>query len=246
MTRLKTLIAVGGVMTALGGWSVADAATFAFNFGKSAGCASCASSLAFTSSTSAGSLTATATGWSAKTLSSTPVSSKLYQDSYGLGVYNSLSGPGSDNSRFVDNSGAYDFVKFAFTDTTTKQAVDVKITKIALEICNDGDMSFGFGDAWTAGTTDISLNPKTDLGKGKTTWTIDFVNDPRYTQYAPQTLDDVWSIFASLHPSDAVYDNIKIRSIEVSSVPVPAAVWLFGSAMLGMMGIGYRRQAQQG
>ena len=32
-------------------------------------------------------------------------------------------------------------------------------------------------------------------------------------------------------------------SVSMSAVPIPAAAWLFGSALLGMVGIGYRRRA---
>ncbi|WP_207168490.1 VPLPA-CTERM sorting domain-containing protein [Thiocystis violacea] len=33
-----------------------------------------------------------------------------------------------------------------------------------------------------------------------------------------------------------------IGDIQFSAVPIPAAVWLFGSALLGLAGVGYRRQ----
>ena len=32
-----------------------------------------------------------------------------------------------------------------------------------------------------------------------------------------------------------------IDDVKLTAVPVPAAAYLFGSALLGMMGIGYRR-----
>ena len=40
---------------------------------------------------------------------------------------------------------------------------------------------------------------------------------------------------------DADYDNMLVRA-EFSAVPVPAAVWLFGSGLLGLMGIARRRK----
>jgi hypothetical protein len=36
---------------------------------------------------------------------------------------------------------------------------------------------------------------------------------------------------------------MAVRSGNVSTVPVPAAVWLFGSAMLGLMGVARRKKA---
>lgn len=42
-------------------------------------------------------------------------------------------------------------------------------------------------------------------------------------------------------PSGVVYDNLNFA--EVSAVPVPAAVWLFGSGLLGLVGVARRRKA---
>jgi hypothetical protein len=41
-------------------------------------------------------------------------------------------------------------------------------------------------------------------------------------------------------PSGVVYDNLSFSS---SPVPVPAAAWLFGSALVGLAGIGRKRKA---
>ena len=42
--------------------------------------------------------------------------------------------------------------------------------------------------------------------------------------------------------SDAYFDNVTI-STDVSAVPVPAAVWLFGSGLLGLIGVARRKAA---
>lgn len=42
-------------------------------------------------------------------------------------------------------------------------------------------------------------------------------------------------------PSGVVYDNLSFA--QASPVPVPAAAWLFGSALLGLAGIGRKRSA---
>jgi hypothetical protein len=39
------------------------------------------------------------------------------------------------------------------------------------------------------------------------------------------------------------YDNVCIDDCSVSEVPVPAAAWLFGSALLGLAGVGRRKKA---
>ena len=41
-------------------------------------------------------------------------------------------------------------------------------------------------------------------------------------------------------PSGVFYDNLVFA--EVSQVPVPAAVWLFGSGLIGLVGVARRRK----
>ena len=41
---------------------------------------------------------------------------------------------------------------------------------------------------------------------------------------------------------DAYFDNLTITT-DVSAVPVPAAVWLFGSGLLGLVGVARRKKA---
>ncbi len=43
--------------------------------------------------------------------------------------------------------------------------------------------------------------------------------------------------------ADSDSDSFRIDFIEVSAVPVPAAAWLFGSALLGMFGFSRRKKA---
>ena len=45
----------------------------------------------------------------------------------------------------------------------------------------------------------------------------------------------------ALGTGDADFDDMLVRA-EFSAVPVPAAVWLFGSGLLGLMGIARRRK----
>jgi len=43
--------------------------------------------------------------------------------------------------------------------------------------------------------------------------------------------------------ADADSDSFSINTLEVSTVPVPAAAWLFGSALLGLIGLSRRKKA---
>ena len=38
-------------------------------------------------------------------------------------------------------------------------------------------------------------------------------------------------------------DNFYIRTADAAVIPVPAAVWLFGSGLLGLIGIARRKKA---
>lgn len=59
---------------------------------------------------------------------------------------------------------------------------------------------------------------------------------------------------ASAFDADAIANNLfaltgnngdgSVQDYIVAVVPLPAAVWLFGSALLGMVGVGYRRRKQ--
>ena len=44
------------------------------------------------------------------------------------------------------------------------------------------------------------------------------------------------------NPTTMFYDNISITA-DVNAVPVPAAVWLFGSGLLGLVGVARRKKA---
>lgn len=74
------------------------------------------------------------------------------------------------------------------------------------------------------------------------------VNGFSVKTFASSTLDKVFNL--SFLASDVVEFFVKGTAgrsgnidISVSSVPVPAAVWLFGSALMGMMGVTRRKKA---
>jgi ABC-type antimicrobial peptide transport system permease subunit len=41
----------------------------------------------------------------------------------------------------------------------------------------------------------------------------------------------------------AALDNVSVLAVNPNPVPVPAAVWLFGTALIGLVGFGKRRKA---
>ena len=51
------------------------------------------------------------------------------------------------------------------------------------------------------------------------------------------------STFLSITQEDFDRNDIRYASFAVSAVPVPAAVWLFGSGLLGLVGVARRKKA---
>ena len=67
------------------------------------------------------------------------------------------------------------------------------------------------------------------------------------TAYAPQTANDAWYFHTSsgLQSSGAQINTFyawAVQSGDVSAVPVPAAVWLFGSGLLGLVAVARRKK----
>ena len=241
MNTLKTLIGASGLIIALGGWSAANAATYTFNFSSNSDSdGSPGNTRNFTDTSNT--LSVAAKGWyldSASDTSPAQASLGLYTTN-GLGVKNTTN---NDDAHYVDNRGRIDFVSFAFSNSKGGAAQNVSITSITLTIWDtdsssqtrkDADITLGYGGV--AG----------DLGTILDHYTQDPSNNASSVTYNFQSMpsDDVWRVFASLQNSDGKTDGFKIQSMTVSTVPLPAAVWLFGSALLGMVGIGYRRQNQ--
>ena len=57
--------------------------------------------------------------------------------------------------------------------------------------------------------------------------------------------EDVWWDSIGLDPlSDADQPRLVDATVTVGAVPVPSAVWLFGSGLIGLVGIARRRKTQ--
>ena len=83
-------------------------------------------------------------------------------------------------------------------------------------------------------------------------------NDPLFGGSGPQVMSqlDSFGVFATLIPENGTIFNLslngRLRSgitldvgdiAYISSVPVPAAIWLFGTALIGLIGFSKRRNA---
>jgi hypothetical protein len=86
-----------------------------------------------------------------------------------------------------------------------------------------GGPLFGAGESWTTATWTTTLGP--DVAGGVTL----------------QLKSSCGA--AATCVSDAYFDNVEML-VEPPAVPVPAAVWLFGSGLLGLVGVARRKKAQ--
>lgn len=215
MKKIKSFTSATGILLAVSCWGAANATTF--NLANVPG-----------NSWTQNGITLTANAWSV--INGNPERSTLGKYSTGLGVTNRLDGNGDSYAHWhsIDNYKGNDYVKLDFSS-------DVKIEEIVLEIWRqDGDMTLGFGDNWNDNLQNIDWN-------GSNTWTIDLSGN------SSLNFDDEWRIFAQLgsgctNRCDSINDGFKLQSITVSQVPIPGAIWLFGSALVGVVGVGYRRR----
>lgn len=159
---------------------------------------------------------------------------------YSLSLYNvasSLPVPGSllgTSTTNPNNAWSFDFTGGSFSAPGGMLTTGFSYTAISGALVDNGDgtytgsYSFGFGPAPAVATT--------------TTWDVTQVG----TNLSFVTLDgdangyygtSFTNIFGTIGP---VMDGTAMGS--VSAVPVPAAVWLFGSGLLGLAGVARRRK----
>ena len=175
---------------------------------------------------------------------------EIYRWSTGLGACNQAEG--SVGSYFgcniyqhqVDNYSYDDLVLFVFD-------YDVTFDNIVIDpyFFTDVDVTFWIGSITNSdltGLDDVTLLSIGGFG--------DPVDNTFYgTTSSPQTIDLLGSVGNALliggqrdqgDPDDDDYFKIASLSVETTVVPVPAAVWLFGSGLLAMVGVARRKQQQ--
>lgn len=98
----------------------------------------------------------------------------------------------------------------------------------------------GWGAAWNGNTIGLggdSVNFASETGSATLTCGVDCANGDSFTlDYAAHVSLNDPSGFGG------VYWNIHLEGT-ISSIPVPAAVWLFGSGLVGLAGVACRRRA---
>ena len=118
-------------------------------------------------------------------------------------------------------------------------AVDIFVEgPLMADLAFDNPVSGFFADFWAAGnTTELTLTLSL-LGGGSAD-----VNVP-----GPGNALESFGFFSdtdlitAIRFNNSVNDGFKMDNIAASVVPVPAAVWLFGTALLGFVGYSRRRK----
>ncbi|WP_157726371.1 VPLPA-CTERM sorting domain-containing protein [Imhoffiella purpurea] len=146
----------------------------------------------------------------------------------GLGVVN-VQESGYGDSHTIDNFGGYDYLILQFKDSSGG-AVNVSISDIENGYVGNFNGYFG-GDA------DLSYGTSFD-----NMTTVGWANR-HYGRFTDNAASDTWYIAAAVDNPDHLYDGFKLKTLTANAVvPIPAAAWLFGSALVGMAGLGYRRR----
>ena len=135
---------------------------------------------------------------------------------------------------------------------STSTAADVIEGNRSMVIFNNTDpLTFTFGSAINAfGVTfgDIDMDfggvftYSIDGGASQTLLSAGIGNDLDYFFGVIDTVNPFTSISFNRNERDGYYFDIANYGI-VNAVPVPAAVWLFGTALVGLFGFGRRRKA---
>lgn len=115
------------------------------------------------------------------------------------------------------------------------------IGRASISTVNNNDGTWTFTNTRTTGTLSIGdpgafvFGHSADIGA---TWSAEAAS---WTQVFPSLFPDIWSIKYA-YGTDVKTAYLLVKN--VSPVPVPAAVWLFGSGLIGLAGVARRRRKQ--
>ena len=141
---------------------------------------------------------------------------------------------------------AFSFQAAAATYSLTNLTTAVNDTGPNL-VANSEHVSGGFSTAWLLTSDADTKSLVTVTANPAFKYALDvLVNGINVLQFATSNLDKVFNLtFLSTDVVQFLVAGNAGRSgsidISVSSVPVPAAVWLFGSALMGLIGASRRK-----
>ena len=142
------------------------------------------------------------------------------------------------------NDFIWDSSSIFSTGTVTNNTWNVSGVEASMTFNNvaDGLLDFGFTINSGADSVFNGANPDDSAGGAGVNYFVTFSNPAASSS---TTWVDLWLDDAGAGPDDN-HDDIAIR-LEVTggsfAVPIPAAVWLFGSGLLGLVGMARRKKA---
>jgi len=93
------------------------------------------------------------------------------------------------------------------------------------------------GPDWPYGVIGVTSSPHTDGGYQRLGISTEIFNEVWYTYY------DLADLYSATTDESGVFMGHYLVQASPVPVPVPAAVWLFGSGLIGLAGIARRKQA---
>jgi hypothetical protein len=129
------------------------------------------------------------------------------------------------------------------SDIVASSLVDLWANGSTNTILYEEDGTANYGDVWTGTTPDGNADPFTALGASTLLSRFGFpYNASQNISAAPLAYTDQ---FNQNHLYGVSQELIVLASGEavLSPVPVPAAVWLFGSGLLGLIGVARKKAA---
>jgi hypothetical protein len=145
-----------------------------------------------------------------------------------------LLGEGAANPSGSFTSG-FLFAGFSFVPYTYGNGFNADITDGALTIS-----TLDFGGTYWGGGSPTNFNLALDPATLHINWVIPVANTSDYLvsfqwEHTIDSVDDPSGVYAGLKA------DWLIEGVAHTAVPVPAAVWLFGSGLVGLFGVGYRK-----
>lgn len=157
----------------------------------------------------------------------------------------------SDSSPFIMfYENAITSYSFSTTNTSTGLGFSVTGAGSDIQIQNDiggtiGKDRFRVAYEYTGSTDHPDFQSSNQIGvEIDQLYSSDPFTDGDLPNPFPVALGETWNQFRVFFDSNGIGANYEITSVSsVTTVPVPAAAWLFGSGLLGLIGIARRKKA---
>lgn len=209
--------------------------------------------------------------WSASSGTNDNVGIRRTDNNINVNVSNSFSSyfPVSSTNKFLvlgdqvgPNTGTANSGIFAFAlpFTLPNGAASLSVSFDWAFAGDDTSTAAGVQDLFTAGIAGSGFSISSPMSPTTTLLTQTSPNTTGFTGFNSNGQFNATIAFGSLppvaagnlrylvfglseHSNTATNSALGIDNIKVSAVPVPAAVWLFGSAILGLVGVGRRKKS---